>query len=153
MKVEALLRSKGNRIVAIGMATTVEGAARLLKTENIGAVVVKDSCGTEGDALLGILSERDIVRAIADRGARALRQQVGELMSRTLVSCAPLDETEDVVGLMHKHHVRHVPVLQGGALIGIISVRDLLGFAVGGGTSVAPPHRRSPDNAAPGDDP
>ena len=131
MRIDAILRGKGGRIVAIGMATTVEAAARLLRAENIGAVIVKDSCGTEGDVVLGVLSERDIVRALADRGAAALRLPVGQLMSRTVIGCSPADEIEDVASLMQKHHIRHVPVMQGGALIGVISIRDLLGLASG----------------------
>jgi CBS domain-containing protein len=126
MRVDAILQSKGSRIITIRMGTSVEAAARLLKSENIGAVVVKDSCGTEGDVVLGILSERDLLHAFADHGAAALKMSVASLMSRVVISCRPGDEAEDVAGLMLKHHIRHIPVLEGEALIGVISIRDLL---------------------------
>jgi CBS domain-containing protein len=126
MRVDAILQSKGSRIIAIRMGTSAEAAARLLKSENIGAVVVKDTCGTEGDVVLGILSERDLLHAFADHGAAALKMPVSSLMSRVVISCRPGDDAEDVAGLMLKHHIRHIPVLEGEALIGVISIRDLL---------------------------
>jgi CBS domain-containing protein len=137
MRIEAILRSNGSRIIAIPMATSAVAAARLLKSENIGAVVVKDTCGTEGDVVLGILSERDLLHALADHGAAALKMPVSSLMSRAVVACGPGDDAEDVAGLMLKHHVRHVPVLEGEALIGVISIRDLLALHAGPASSGA----------------
>lgn len=138
MKVDAILRNKGNRIIAIGMSATVERAARLLKAENIGAIVVKDTCGTEGDVILGMLSEREIARALADHGASALRMPVSQVMSRAFICCDPRDEADGVIGLMHQHRIRHVPVLDGDALIGVVSLRDF----------VAPPQMRAVESAA-----
>jgi len=126
MKVDAVLRAKGNRIVCVGMTASVERAAHLLKAENIGAVVVKDTCGTEGDVVLGMLSERDIVRALADHGPACLRMPVSAVMSRAVVSCQPRDDVDDVIDKMRAHQIRHVPVLDGDALIGIVSIRDVM---------------------------
>lgn len=126
MKIEAILQNKHPRTITIRMTQTAETAARLLRRENIGAVVVKDTCDTEGDAILGMLSERDILRAIADHGVAALAMPVSSLMTRDVVTCDPRDEVEKVIVLMDEHHIRHVPVVQDDALIGVISIRDLL---------------------------
>ena len=126
MNVASLLQRKNARIIAIQMEATADFAARLLRTENVGAVIVKDTCATEGDVVLGILSERDIVRALVDRGITALKMPVSVLMSRDVVSCGPGDELDRVADLMERHQTRYVPVIDGDALIGMISVRDLL---------------------------
>jgi CBS domain-containing protein len=131
MRVDAILQRKPKRIVSVTMGTTVEAAARLLKSENIGAVVVKDSCGTEGEVVLGILSERDIVRALADRGGAVLSAPVGSLMTRSIISCRPDDDAQRVIELMQEHQIRHVPVLDREALIGVVSIRDVLGTPAG----------------------
>ena len=89
MKVSSLLQRKSARIVAIQMEATAALAARLLRAENIGAVIVKDTCATEGDVVLGVLSERDILRAVVDHGIAALKMPVSALMIRDAVSCGP----------------------------------------------------------------
>jgi CBS domain-containing protein len=126
MKVSSLLQQKSARIIAIRMDATAARAARLLHAENVGAVVVKDTCATEGDVVLGILSERDILRALVDHGTAALKMPVSALMTRDVVSCRPGDELDLVAALMDRHHVRHVPVVDGEALIGVVSIRDIL---------------------------
>ena len=131
MKVEHILRKKGTRIITIRMNETVEVAASLLRKENIGALVVKDVCRTEGNTVVGMFSERDVVRALADHGPAALKMRVADLMSRKVVSCRHYDELSDVLALMDRHHVRHLPVLDGVALIGVISIRDILAQQAG----------------------
>jgi len=126
MKVEELLLRKNPRIISVRMDETVETAAQMLRRENIGAVVVKDVCGTEGDTIVGILSERDVLRAIVDSGPAVLKKPVGGLMSRPVFSCSPRDDIEDVIALFNRHHIRHVPVLDQEALIGIVSIRDVI---------------------------
>lgn len=126
MKVEQLLIQKGTRIVSVRMNETVETAARLLRRENIGAVVVKDVCGTEGDTIVGMLSERDVLRALVDSGPEILKRPVGTLMSRPVISCSPRDDLDHVVELFGRHHIRHVPVIDQDALIGVISIRDVV---------------------------
>ena len=128
MRVDAILQGKANRIVAVAMATTIESAARLLKSDSIGAVVVKDTCGTEGEVVLGMLSERDIVRALAERGAAVLGMPVAAFMSRSVIACGPDDEATTVMDLMRKHQIRHLPVVDRDALIGVVSIRDVLGI-------------------------
>ncbi len=129
MQIEAVLRSKPPRLITVGMTSTLMAAARLLRSENIGALVVKDSCMTEGDVVLGMISERDVVRAVVERGAAALALPVSAFMDRAFFSCQSDDTVDEVCALMSKHHVRHMPVLHGEALIGVISIRDLLVLA------------------------
>lgn len=126
MKVFSLLQRKDARIIAIQMEATTAIAARLLRAENVGAVIIKDTCATEGDVVLGILSERDILRALVDRGIAALKMPVSALMTRDVVSCGPGDELDLVAALMERHQIRYVPVIDGDALIGVVSIRDLL---------------------------
>jgi CBS domain-containing protein len=126
MKVSSLLQRKDARIIAIQMEATTAVAARLLRAENVGAVIIKDTCATEGDVVLGILSERDILRALVDRGIAALKMPVSALMTRDVVSCGPGDELDLVAALMERHQIRYVPVIDGDALIGVVSIRDLL---------------------------
>src|SRR3546814_8428046 len=97
MKVEDILRRKGTRIVMVRVGETVEVAARLLRSENIGALVVKDVCRTEGNVVVGMFSERDIARALLDHGAAVLQMPVSALMSRTLISCTSQDSVETVL--------------------------------------------------------
>jgi CBS domain-containing protein len=137
MKVSSLLQRKNTRIVATQMEATAAFAARLLRTENIGAVVVKDTCATEGDVVLGILSERDILRALVDHGIAALKMPVSALMIRDVVSCGPGDELDQVAALMHRHQLRYVPVMDGDALIGMVSIRDLLAQRAAGQRELA----------------
>jgi CBS domain-containing protein len=126
MKVEQLLIRKGARIISVRMNETIETAARMLRRENIGAVVVKDVCGTEGDTIVGMLSERDFLRAIVDSGPEVLKKPVSSLMSRPVISCSPRDDVEQVIELFNRHHIRHVPVIDQDALIGVISIRDVI---------------------------
>ena len=126
MKVEQILRKKGTRIITIRMNETVEVAAGLLRKENIGALVVKDVCRTEGNTVVGMFSERDVVCALADHGPAVLKMRVADLMSRKVVSCRHSDELSDILELMARHQIRHLPVLDGVAMIGVVSIRDIL---------------------------
>ncbi|MFK8249878.1 CBS domain-containing protein [Ancylobacter terrae] len=130
MFVSDLLKSKGSRVVTIRMTETLEMAATLLNRERIGAVVVKDSCSTEGETLVGIFSERDIVRAIAERGVLALRMPVAEVMSRNTITCAMDDPIDRVREIMDSRHVRHLPVVDEHQLVGVLSIRDIIAHDV-----------------------
>jgi CBS domain-containing protein len=128
MRVEDVLRSKNHRIVTVRMNETVETASRLMKAENIGALVVKDVCRTEGNTVVGMFTERDIARSLLEHGARVLQMPVSSLMSRNLTTCAPTDSLAHVLGLMEDKHIRHVPVLDGDTLVGLVGVRDFIGI-------------------------
>lgn len=157
MLVADLMKMKSARVPSIRMSESIEMAATLLNRERIGAVVVKDACGSEGDTVVGIFSERDVVRAIAERGAAALRLPVAELMSRNMISCAMDDTVDHVRALMNQHRVRHLPVLQEHQLVGVLSIRDVLAHDVRAAASradtspvAAPPAAATPapDSAA-----
>ena len=129
MKIDEVLRHKGNRIVSVRIDSTVEEAARVLRKENVGAVIVKDVCRSEGDTVVGMFSERDVVRTLADQGMAGLRKPVWNLMSKTVISCSPEDDVEHALELMDRHHIRHLPVFENNSLIGVVSIRDLSSVA------------------------
>jgi CBS domain-containing protein len=126
MKVGDILRTKSTRIATVRMNETVAIAAQLLRTGNISALVVKDVCRTEGNTAVGMFSERDVVRAVAEHGAAGLNLKVSNLISvQQLISCRSTDTLEHVRHLMNKNHIRHVPVIDDYTLIGVISIRDI----------------------------
>lgn len=124
MKVADILRTKESRVVTVRSGETIEEAIRLMKSENISALVVKDVCRTEGNAVAGMLSERDIVYALLERGASVLKTPVFMLMSRAPQTCTPDDSLAYALELMDRHHIRHLPVLDGSTLVGVVSARD-----------------------------
>ena len=118
-----VLGNKGHTIVSILPNDTLEGAARLLTDKRIGAVIVRDRRGK----LVGILSERDIVRAIADRGEDALQDKVEDLMTKEVRTCTPKDSIKDLMQMMTTRRHRHVPVCnEVGDLVGIVSIGDVV---------------------------
>ena len=122
MHVSGLLDSKGTRVVTVSPGATVADVAALLATHRIGAVVVS----TEGTLIDGVVSERDIVRALAARGASALDETAAAIMTREVFTCQPDTTVEQVMGLMTERRIRHVPVLVDGHLGGIISIGDVV---------------------------
>ena len=122
MNVETILRSKGSAVATVTPRTTIRDAAGLLRRERIGALVVS------GDhaRVDGILSERDIVHGLADRGAALLDATVDELMTRRVFTCTPLDSVGDLMAMMTQRRIRHIPVLRDGMLAGIISIGDVV---------------------------
>jgi len=126
MKVKELLLKKGTRIVSVHMNETVERAARMLRQENIGALVIKDVCNTEGDTVVGMFSERDFLKAMVDRGPAVLRLPISRLMTPNVISCSSHDRVSRAIELFNKHQIRHLPVIDDHTLIGVISIRDIV---------------------------
>ncbi|KQO70369.1 inosine-5-monophosphate dehydrogenase [Methylobacterium sp. Leaf469] len=122
MTVARILAEKGRSVVTVEPQRTLDEAIHLLAEKRIGAVVVSDAAGT----VLGILSERDIMRALARQGAGALDALVSEHMTATVVTCARDTSVEDVMHLMTDGRFRHVPVLEEGRLAGLISIGDVV---------------------------
>ncbi|KQP06102.1 MAG: CBS domain-containing protein [Methylobacterium sp.] len=122
MTVARILAEKGRSVVTVEPQRTLDEAIHLLAEKRIGAVVVSDAEG----AVLGILSERDIMRALARQGAGALDALVSEHMTATVVTCARDTTVEDVMHLMTDGRFRHVPVLEDGRLAGLISIGDVV---------------------------
>ena len=95
-------------------------------SENIGAVVVTDVVLTEGTTVLGLLSERDVMRALVAGGQDIMKLPVERVMSKNLISCEPNDDLADVIEKMDRHAIRHLPVLDEHTLVGVLSVRDVI---------------------------
>ena len=97
-----------------------------MRAGNISALVVKDVVRTEGNTAVGMFTERDVVRAIAEHGAAGVNLKVSQLISvQQLVSCSSTDTLEHVRHLMNKNHIRHLPVIDEYSLIGVVSIRDI----------------------------
>ena len=122
MKVSAILRERPRRLVSLPPTATAVEAAAVMKSENVGAILVRDDRGR----LLGVLSERNLALAIATRGARLFRSRIGELMSVGKPTVGPDDAIRDVMRVMTERRARHMPVLEGETLVGLVSVGDLL---------------------------
>ena len=122
MPVTEILRHKGRHVSTVRSVDSVELAIRKLYDERIGALVVVDRWGK----LTGMFSERDVLHALARHGAEALTYEVHELMTPDVTTCAPEDRIDDVMKLMTAHRVRHLPVMEGGELIGLVSIGDLV---------------------------
>lgn len=122
MTVQMILSRKGSTVFTIEPTATIGHAAKFLAEHGIGALVV---CGPEGRTI-GIVSERDIVRAISNHGAAALDTPVSEVMTRKVVSCTKQDKLVDIMQQMTEGHFRHMPVAEDGRLIGIISIGDVV---------------------------
>jgi CBS domain-containing protein len=126
MLVGDILRKKTSRVVTVRMNETVSIAAKLMRANNISALVVKDVVRSEGNTAVGMFTERDVVRAIAEHGAAGVNLKVAQLVSvQQLVSCASGDTLEQVRHLMNRHHIRHLPVIDNYSLAGVISMRDV----------------------------
>jgi CBS domain-containing protein len=126
MKVGDILRKKTARVATVRMDETVATAAQLMRANNISALVVKDVVRTEGNTAVGMFTERDVVRAIAQHGAAGVNLKVSQLISvQQLVSCSSNDTLEHVRHLMNKNHLRHLPVIDNYSLVGVVSLRDI----------------------------
>jgi CBS domain-containing protein len=139
MQVGDILRKKTSRVVTVRMNETVGTAAQLMRASNISALVVKDVVRTEGNTAVGMFTERDVVRAIAEHGAAGVNLKVSQLISvQQLIACSSTDTLEHVRHLMNRHHVRHLPVIDNYSLIGVISMRDVSTAFDEAATSAAP---------------
>ena len=121
MKISDILRHKGTSVVTIAPSESVSDLLARLAEYNVGALVVAD-----GDRVVGIISERDIVRRLNERGADILDLPVSELMTASVVSCSPEDEVDVIAGSMTELRIRHMPVLSRDQLAGIVTIGDVV---------------------------
>ncbi len=125
MTVANILKSKGStHVETIGPMATALEAARRLAEKRFGSLVVADGEGTP----IGILSERDIVREVGRRGAAVLAEPVEKLMTRKIVSCTRADKAVSVLGTMTEQRFRHMPVVENGRLVGLITIGDVVKY-------------------------
>jgi CBS domain-containing protein len=122
MNIGNVLRLKGREVATIHPQVALETAAVMLTERGIGSLVVVDTGGQP----IGILSERDIVRAVAQGGAAALTRSVESTMSRPIVTCSETDTIDEVMAQMTARRFRHLPVIEGGKLAGIVSIGDVV---------------------------
>jgi len=125
MRIADVLRRKATaELVSVAPDDKVERAAQILTAKGIGALLARDS----HDRLAGIISERDIVRAIAHHGASALQLKVNDVMTHEVMTCRVNDPMRDVMRLMTARRIRHVPVTDGERIVDIVSIGDLLSW-------------------------
>ena len=122
MLIGDVLKEKGHDVVMVRVGDSVALAVRKLAEHRIGAVLVQD----RWMQLVGILSERDLVNAVSSHGAEALGRDVQDLMSSPIISCRSSDRIDAAMARMTIGRIRHLPVIDDGTLVGIVSIRDLV---------------------------
>ena len=125
MLVSQILKAKGDLVFTVGPAETVGAACALLHSRKVGAMVVLDS-----DRVVGIISERDLVRAMAKEGALALDKPVAAFMTHDVIFAEPAETVDSLLGRMTDRRVRHLPVCVEERLVGIISIGDLVKWKI-----------------------
>jgi len=121
MTVRSILNTKGHQIVSVEPDAKLAAAVKLLGEKKIGAVLVMNQSRLEG-----ILSERDIVRALGERGAGALEEPVAQVMTRKVVTCKETDTVAELMEMMTSGKFRHLPVIDNGKVVGLISIGDIV---------------------------
>jgi CBS domain-containing protein len=121
MRIADVLRNKGSAVATVESRASVADLVAALAEHNVGAMVV---LGPEG--IVGIVSERDVVRRLHDRGGELLAAPVAEIMTSEVFTCTPNDSVDSLTVLMTERRIRHVPVVDGGRLVGIVSIGDVV---------------------------
>ena len=122
MKIREILAVKGEQVHTIGPDRSILDAVTLLVEHGIGALLVRAADG----AVAGIVSERDVLRVCRDRGAALGTIRIADVMTRELIVCVPDDDIDYAMGIVTKNRVRHLPVMEGGRVAGMISIGDLV---------------------------
>ncbi len=126
MSVRAILKDKGTEIISVAPDDSIKSASELLAAKRIGAVIVRHGDG----AIAGVLSERDIVRGVAEQGELCLKMKVSQLMTASVVTCAPEDSVAGIMGKLTDRRIRHLPVVDNGELVGVISIGDVVKYRI-----------------------
>ena len=121
MQVENILQSKGRAVTTVTAGSTIAEAVTLLNTKKIGAVVVVD-----GKRVVGILSERDVVRHLGTDWAALANRPVSDVMTKYVVSVSRFETVADVMERMSEKRIRHMPIVENGELVGIVSIGDVV---------------------------
>jgi CBS domain-containing protein len=122
MTVQKILSNKGSNVITTVPTATLESGIRILAEREIGALVVLDA----GQRVIGVLSERDIVRALAERGAGALTEPLARVMTRKVSTCTQSETVNSIMEQMTAGKFRHVPVVEQERLVGIVSIGDVV---------------------------
>ena len=126
MEIRELLEKAGRTPVTCHRSDSAQDAATKLQENGVGAMPVLSSDGT----LVGMISERDLVREFSKHGAELTDLTVGDILTKSVIFMAPSADLSDAMRAMHQHGFRHVPILDAGKLIGVISIRDLLALGM-----------------------
>jgi CBS domain-containing protein len=126
MLIEHILANKGSEVISVPSTATVAEAVDVLRARRIGAVVVTD----DGTTAAGILSERDVVRLLADTGPSALTRPVTTAMTTSVHTCAPEATLDELMAIMTTHRIRHLPVVRDGEMVGVVSIGDVVKLRV-----------------------
>ena len=122
MRIDGVLRAKGHEVISVAPDAVLREAAELLHKHRIGALLVLGP----HDELIGIVSERDIIGTVAERGSDALYMRVDQVMSSEVVVCSSRDTVEQLMTVMTERRFRHLPVVDNGQLVGIVSIGDVV---------------------------
>ncbi len=122
MNVTTILGEKGVEVITTSPEATLLDVAKILREHGIGCIVVVDGKG----GIAGIVSERDLVRAIATSGANILKAPVSRCMTKKVVTCKKSDTIESLMAAMTDGHFRHIPVVDGSKLVGLVSIGDVV---------------------------
>ena len=125
MTIAAILGSKGHEVVSVTAGQSVAEAVALLAERRIGALPVMD-----GDTVAGIFSERDVIHCLASAGAAALDKTVGEVMTAPAHTVVKADGALAALALMTRRRIRHLPVVEGGHVVGLVSIGDLVKYRI-----------------------
>jgi CBS domain-containing protein len=126
MRISEILRNKGAEVATITPDAEIRRLLTLLAERNIGAVVVS----ADGETIDGIVSERDVVRRLNERGADLLTAPVSSIMTTSVRTCAPGDAVDGLRATMTDHRIRHLPVVRDGRLVGLVSIGDVVKSAI-----------------------
>ena len=122
MKLKDILKNKGSKVWTVKAGQTIQDAVAILVNQKIGALLVLD----DRENVIGIISERDIMRGLYYKGKEITALPVSELMTKKVIIGGPEDETGYLMGVMTQNRVRHIPVIEGGKLQGLISIGDVV---------------------------
>ncbi len=126
MFLEQILKEKGGQVYSVAESATLKECAELLETRKVGAMVILNEAG----GLIGVISERDIVKHIARSGATALGSTVGSAMTRQVVTARARDTVESAMAKMTDRRIRHLPVVESGRMLGVVSIGDLVKWRI-----------------------
>ena len=125
MTIGAILKDKGNEVLSLPSSASVGEAIQLLAERRIGAILVVDN-----GEVAGIFSERDVIYSLAREGAAALERSLSEVMTKSVQTVSPADAVIGALSLITKRRIRHLPVVEGGRLIGFVSIGDLVKYRI-----------------------
>jgi CBS domain-containing protein len=126
MTLREILQSKGYLVHTIGSTASLDDVVQMLVRRNCGSLIVTDGTSPAAGQMVGIITERDILKACAQHGAALAQLNVGDVMTRNVAIGSPSDSVEDTMGLMTERRIRHLPVIEDGQLLGLVSIGDVV---------------------------